>query len=301
MRRAGRRRPPRYSPSLPEDADLASARRRCSGSAGATGAASWSRPTTARRWSGRPGTPSRAWPRLQLCAGSRDVVSTSIRSSRAPRPSTVMRQSSGERGSDPAAPATSAPSSKTADGTSRSGPRRGHPVRRPRPQEHGLSGQRVRAAAARRRRADGADHAGGYGGRAGRHPARDAAPRPRLPVGHRLRADRTRQPRPSRWRSEGQSAIAEGGMPESAPGLDGCRAPLYVRVSGRDAEVRRSRSRPPGSRRHNSGTEIDHLDGVLILDHPAKRLLLLKGRARESLRGGQPPVEDQAGDEGRAP
>ena len=123
----------------------------------------------------------------------------------------------------------------------------------------------VRPRAARRGRADDRDHARRHGRRPRRDPARRAAPPARLPGRSRQRADRADQPRGrvalrtrsssprraasacpgSRWTSSGRCTPASAGSTSTA-------SRSQIEASGLEARVLQH--------------EIDHLDGVLILD-----------------------------------
>jgi peptide deformylase len=100
------------------------------------------------------------------------------------------------------------------------------------------------------------------------------------------------------WLSDGDLAIAEEGclsLPRVSMDVE---RPLYVRVSGRDAEGAAIEIEASGLEARVLQHEIDHLDGVLILDRTPRQQR--KGALRALREGGSysPPVEDQAGDEG---
>jgi peptide deformylase len=100
------------------------------------------------------------------------------------------------------------------------------------------------------------------------------------------------------WLSETDLAIAEEGclsLPRVSMDVE---RPLYVRVSGRDAEGAAIEIEASGLEARVLQHEIDHLDGVLILDRTPRQQR--KGALRALREGGSysPPVEDHAGNEG---
>lgn len=100
------------------------------------------------------------------------------------------------------------------------------------------------------------------------------------------------------WLSETDLAIAEEGclsLPRVSMDVE---RPLYVRVSGRDAEGAAIEIEASGLEARVLQHEIDHLDGVLILDRTPRQQRKGALRALREGSGYSPPVEDQAGDEG---
>ena len=104
-------------------------------------------------------------------------------------------------------------------------------------------------------------HGGGAGGHAGGNPA----PAARLPGRQRRRADGAGQPEVE-WVSD-EVGRRRGGLPQPAARLAGRRAPAARPGPRRRRRGRAgARSRPPGLEARVLQHEIDHLDGVLILD-----------------------------------
>jgi peptide deformylase len=104
------------------------------------------------------------------------------------------------------------------------------------------------------------------------------------------------------WRSEEGSLAEEGCLSLPRVTMD-VERPLHVRVSGRDAEGESIEIEASGLEARVLQHEIDHLDGVLILDRTSRDQR--KGALR-ALRGGgsySPPPEHEAddGDELREP
>jgi peptide deformylase len=105
------------------------------------------------------------------------------------------------------------------------------------------------------------------------------------------------------WRSDGDLAIGEEGclsLPRVSMDVE---RPLHVRVSGLDAEREAIEIEASGLEARVLQHEIDHLDGVLILDRTVREQR--KGALRALREGGSysPPSEHEAddGDELREP
>ncbi len=98
------------------------------------------------------------------------------------------------------------------------------------------------------------------------------------------------------WTSDDDLSLAEEGclsLPRVSMDVE---RPLHVRVSGRDAEGEAIEIEASGLEARVLQHEIDHLDGVLILDRTTRAQR--KGALR-ALRGGgsySPPAEHEAGD-----
>ena len=98
------------------------------------------------------------------------------------------------------------------------------------------------------------------------------------------------------WLSEDELALAEEGclsLPRVSMDVE---RPLHVRVSGRDAEGEAIEIEASGLEARVLQHEIDHLDGVLILDRTTRAQR--KGALRALREGGSysPPAEHEAGD-----
>jgi len=99
------------------------------------------------------------------------------------------------------------------------------------------------------------------------------------------------------WLSEEDSIAEEGCLSLPRVSMD-VERPLHVRVSGRDAEGEPIEIEASGLEARVLQHEIDHLDGVLILDRTTRAQR--KGALR-ALRGGgsySPPGDDEPEDEG---
>jgi peptide deformylase len=99
------------------------------------------------------------------------------------------------------------------------------------------------------------------------------------------------------WLSE-ESAIAEEGC-LSLPGVSmDVERPLYARIVGRDAEGEPITIESSGLEARVLQHEIDHLDGILILDRTTREQR--KGALRALREGGSysPPPEDDAVEDG---
>ena len=157
-------------------------------------------------------------------------------------------------------------------------------VRRPGAEEQGLAGRRLRPGAAGRGRADGRDHARRDGRRPRRHPARRSC----AACSSSRPAPTASRPRWSTPRSSGsprRSSVAEEGclsLPRVSMDVE---RPLHARVSGRDVEGEPIMIEASGLEARVLQHEIDHLDGVLILDRTAARPA--QGRAAGAARGRQ--------------
>ena len=157
----------------------------------------------------------------------------------------------------------------------------------------------LRPRAAGRGRADDRDHARRDGRRPRRHPARRAAAPARLPGRSRRRADGAGQP--------GDRVALRGGRRSPRRAASACRGSRST-SSGRctpgsaaaTPRASRSRSRPPGLEARVLQHEIDHLDGVLILDRTTRDQR--KGALRALREGGSysPPAERRGRRRGRA-
>jgi peptide deformylase len=100
------------------------------------------------------------------------------------------------------------------------------------------------------------------------------------------------------WLSEGELAIAEEGCLSLPRVTMDVERPLYARVSGRDVEGEPIEIEASGLEARVLQHEIDHLDGVLILDRTTRPQR--KGALR-ALREGEsyhPPSEHDESDEG---
>jgi peptide deformylase len=99
------------------------------------------------------------------------------------------------------------------------------------------------------------------------------------------------------WSSEDGSIAEEGCLSLPRVSMD-VERPLYVRVSGRDAEGERIAIEASGLEARVLQHEIDHLDGILILDRTSRDQR--KGALRALREGGSysPPAEHEAEDEG---
>ena len=101
------------------------------------------------------------------------------------------------------------------------------------------------------------------------------------------------------WLSEEGSLAEEGCLSLPRVSMD-VERPLHVRVSGRDAEGEPIEIEASGLEARVLQHEIDHLDGVLILDRTSREQR--KGALRALREGGSysPPPEDEPGERGRA-
>jgi peptide deformylase len=99
------------------------------------------------------------------------------------------------------------------------------------------------------------------------------------------------------WRSEQGSLAEEGCLSLPRVSMD-VERPLHVRVSGRDGEGEPVEVAASGLEARVLQHEIDHLDGVLILDRTSRDQR--KGALRALREGGSysPPGDHEAGDEG---
>jgi peptide deformylase len=99
------------------------------------------------------------------------------------------------------------------------------------------------------------------------------------------------------WHSEEGSIAEEGCLSLPRVSMD-VERPLHVRVSGKDAEGERIEIEASGLEARVLQHEIDHLDGVLILDRTSRDQR--KGALAALREGGSysPPVEYEAEDEG---
>lgn len=99
------------------------------------------------------------------------------------------------------------------------------------------------------------------------------------------------------WSSEDGSIAEEGCLSLPRVSMD-VERPLHVRVGGRDAEGERIEIEASGLEARVLQHEIDHLDGILILDRTSRDQR--KGALRALREGGSysPPGEHEAGDEG---
>jgi peptide deformylase len=99
------------------------------------------------------------------------------------------------------------------------------------------------------------------------------------------------------WSSE-QGSIAEEGCLSLPRVTMDVERPLHVRVSGRDAEGEPIEIEASGLEARVLQHEIDHLDGVLILDRTSRDQR--KGALRALREGGSynPPSEHEDADEG---
>ena len=102
------------------------------------------------------------------------------------------------------------------------------------------------------------------------------------------------------WLSDEGSLAEEGCLSLPRVSMD-VERPLHARVSGRDAEGEPIEIEASGLEARVLQHEIDHLDGVLILDRTSREQR--KGALRALREGGSysPPAEDDADDERRAP
>jgi peptide deformylase len=99
------------------------------------------------------------------------------------------------------------------------------------------------------------------------------------------------------WRSDEDSLAEEGCLSLPRVSMD-VERPLHVRVSGRDAEGEPIEIEASGLEARVLQHEIDHLNGVLILDRTSRDQR--KGALRALREGGSysPPGDDEAEDEG---
>jgi peptide deformylase len=99
------------------------------------------------------------------------------------------------------------------------------------------------------------------------------------------------------WRSDEDSLAEEGCLSLPRVSMD-VERPLHVRVSGRDAEGEPIEIEASGLEARVLQHEIDHLDGVLILDRTSRDQR--KGALRALREGGSysPPGDHEAEDEG---
>jgi peptide deformylase len=99
------------------------------------------------------------------------------------------------------------------------------------------------------------------------------------------------------WSSEEKSIAEEGCLSLPRVSMD-VERPLHVRVSGRDAEGEAIAIEASGLEARVLQHEIDHLDGVLILDRTSRDQR--KGALRALREGGSysPPSDHEAADEG---
>ena len=111
-------------------------------------------------------------------------------------------------------------------------------------------------------------------------------------AGHDVRADGAGQPRDRV--ALGRAGDRRGGLPQPAAGLDGRRAARCTStVTGLDVDGEPVRIEASGLEARVLQHEIDHLDGVLILDHAPRAQR--KGALRALREGGSysPPVDDE--------
>ena len=100
------------------------------------------------------------------------------------------------------------------------------------------------------------------------------------------------------WSSEEASIAEEGCLSLPRVSMD-VERPLYVRVSGRDAEGEAIEIEAAGLEARVLQHEIDHLDGVLILDRTTRDQRKAALRAlREGGSYSPAPEEHEAGDDG---
>jgi peptide deformylase len=99
------------------------------------------------------------------------------------------------------------------------------------------------------------------------------------------------------WSSEDESIAEEGCLSLPRVSMDVERS-LHIRVAGRDAEGERIEIEASGLEARVLQHEIDHLDGILILDRTSRDQR--KGALRALREGGSysPPGEHEAEDEG---
>jgi peptide deformylase len=99
------------------------------------------------------------------------------------------------------------------------------------------------------------------------------------------------------WLSEEGSLAEEGCLSLPRVTMD-VERPLHARISGRDAEGEPIEIEASGLEARVLQHEIDHLDGVLILDRTSRAQR--KGALRALREGGtySPPADHEAGDEG---
>jgi peptide deformylase len=100
------------------------------------------------------------------------------------------------------------------------------------------------------------------------------------------------------WSSEGASIAEEGCLSLPRVSMD-VERPLHIRVSGRDAEGEGIEIEASGLEARVLQHEIDHLDGVLILDRTSRDQR--KGALRALREGGSyspEPEEHEPGEEG---
>ena len=148
-----------------------------------------------------------------------------------------------------------------------------------------LGDRPLRPRARARGRADGRDHARRDGRRPRRHPARRHAPAAGLP-GRARRARRPRSPtRELEWLSDEVATAEEGCLSLPGSRVD-VERPLYARVRGVDVHGEPLLLEASGLEARVLQHEIDHLDGVLILDRTDARAA--QGGAARAPRGRQP-------------
>ena len=99
------------------------------------------------------------------------------------------------------------------------------------------------------------------------------------------------------WLSAETAVAEEGCLSLPRVSMD-VERPLYVRVSGRDAEGERIEIEASGLEARVLQHEIDHLDGVLILDRTVREQRKAALRALREGGSYSPPAEHEAEDEG---
>jgi peptide deformylase len=97
------------------------------------------------------------------------------------------------------------------------------------------------------------------------------------------------------WRSDEGSLAEEGCLSLPRVSMD-VERPLHVRVSGRDAEGERIEIEASGLEARVLQHEIDHLDGILILDRTSRDQRKGALRALREAGSYSPPDEHEAGD-----
>jgi peptide deformylase len=99
------------------------------------------------------------------------------------------------------------------------------------------------------------------------------------------------------WLSEEKAIAEEGCLSLPRVSMD-VERPLFARVSGRDVEGKQIQIEAAGLEARVLQHEIDHLDGVLILDRTTREQR--KGALRALREGGSysPPTEDDSGEDG---
>ena len=99
------------------------------------------------------------------------------------------------------------------------------------------------------------------------------------------------------WLSEEKAIAEEGCLSLPRVSMD-VERPLFARVSGRDVEGKQIQIEAAGLEARVLQHEIDHLDGVLILDRTTREQR--KGALRALREGGSysPPTEDDPGEDG---